>query len=416
MKYHFQKARSNGQHKRDGQGRKRKMGNILDYLAWRGDLSFTQSPFNEVDNLILAELTYMNFEGMVFHSWKHPMLLEEAARRYFEKNPYTKDALGLFIPDEIQDLLREAAASRRFAGVRLSGFVNEIDEEEEKQFAALTFDIGDVLRYVSFRGTDDTLVGWKEDCNMSYQFPVPSHVAAQSYLERAAAAKPGVPLITGGHSKGGNLAMYAAAHCSQQVFERVQLVYNNDGPGFPTPEIASGIYHKLDTKLMNIIPEASIVGLLMEFRGHFRIVKSDAMGPAQHNALTWEVRGPAFHVFIREPRAVQRNKRTLHAWLREMDLQRRKEMVENLFAWQKNVEAKTLSDLFKNPTQTIPALFSSYDRETLEVLGTSFRLLMKEEKTSFKEVFRDEHKNFKKNLIENIQDVFESLKNGKKDG
>ncbi len=390
------------------------MNNIRDYLVWRGDLTFAQSAFNEVDNLILSELTYVDFTGVVSPDGEESWPLAEIARGYFEKRPYAKDAFGLLIPDEIQDLLQEAAESPRFSQVRVSRYVNDIDEKTEKQFAAMTFDVTDQLRYISFRGTDDTLVGWKEDCNMSFCFPVPSHLAASAYLTQAALEKPRVPIILGGHSKGGNLAMYAAACCSEEIFDRIRWVYNNDGPGFPTPEIASKVYRRLGEKLLNIIPEASIVGLLMEFRDQFRIVKSDGKGPMQHNGLSWGVKGPAFDVLAREPRAIRRKKRTLHAWLREMDLPRRQEMVENLFALRKNVEAKTLLELFKNPTQTIPALFSAYDKETREVLATSLRLFVKEEKASLREALKEEQKNWKQTLSENIQDVFDSLRGGKK--
>ena len=391
------------------------MGNVQDYLTWRGDLSFAQSSFNEVDSLILTELTYMDFSEVVPAPGGGSLPFSEVCRLCFEKRPYAKNALGLLLPDEIQDLLRQAGASVRFASVQVSGYVNEIDEEAEKQFAALTFDVTENLRYVSFRGTDDTLVGWKEDCNMSFCFPVPSHVAAQAYWTRAAAERPEAELIVGGHSKGGNLAMYAAAFGPEAALERTRLVYNHDGPGFPTPDIAGKVYRRLGDKLLNSIPEASIVGLLMEFRDQFRIVRSNAKGPMQHNGLSWQVKGPSFDVLTEEPKAVKRKKRTLHAWLREMDLERRKEMVENLFALRKNVEAKTLLELFKNPTQTIPALFASYDKETREVLRTSFKLLFREEQSAFQQALKEDQKDFKETISENIQGVLGSLRSSKKE-
>ncbi len=384
------------------------MPNIRDYLTWRGDLTFAQSEFNEVDNLILTELTYLNFSEVVPGDFSACISLADAARLYFEKRPYTKNALGLLLPDEIQDLLKEAAATPRFAGVLLRGYADELDEAEEKQFAALTFDLTEELRFISFRGTDDSLVGWKEDCNMSFRYPVPSQVRALEYL--TAAAEPGKILLAGGHSKGGNLAMYAAAHCGEEIFRRIRMIYNNDGPGFATPEIAGSVFQRLEGRLLDTVPEASIVGLLMEFRDQFQFVKSDARGPMQHDGLSWQVKGPAFDKLAEEPKAVKRKKRTLRAWIQEMDFDQREAMVENLFAFRKNITASTLLELHQAPAKTLAALISSYDQETRGVLEDSFKLLLREETSTLQQSLREERENFKQSLNESVQNALDTLR------
>lgn len=385
------------------------MAGIRDYLVWRGDLSFEVSPFNEVDSLILTEITYMEYAGVVQSDWNHPIALNQAAEACFCLRPRREDALGMLIPDEIQDLLLEAAHTPRFQDVQLSGYVQQLDEEKEMQFAALTFDITDSLRYVVFRGTDDSIVGWKEDCNMGFRFPVPSQEEALRYLRQAAMNRPESLLLVGGHSKGGNLAMFAASQIEDEICSRIRTVYNHDGPGFPTAEIASDIYQKLNGKLETTVPEESIVGQLMESKGSARFVKSNASGLWQHNGLSWQVKGTAFEVFSEEPSILTINRKTLHGWLRSMPLPRREEMVEHLFALRRNTSASTLLELFNSPLQTLSAIWESYDKETREALFSSLRLLLKNEHSALREVIRDETESFQQTIKENVRETLNHL-------
>ena len=385
------------------------MAGIRDYLVWRGDLSFEISPFNEVDSLILTEITYMEYAGAVQSDWNHPVALNQAAETCFCLRPREEDALGMLLPDEIQDLLSEAAHTPRFQNVQVSGYEQLLDEKEEMQFAALTFDLTDSLRYIAFRGTDDSLVGWKEDCNMGFRFPVPSQEKALLYLRQAAMNRLESQLLVGGHSKGGNLAMFAASQIEDEIRSRIRTVYNHDGPGFPTAEIASGIYQKLNGKLETTVPEESIVGQLMESKGSARFVKSDAFGLWQHDGLTWQVKGTSFEVLSEEPSILTLNRKTLHGWLQSMPLPRREEMVENLFAIRRNTSASTLLELFNSPLQTLSAIWESYDKETREVLFASLRLLLKNEHSALKEVIRDETESFQQTIKENIQETLNYL-------
>ena len=386
------------------------MAGIRDYLAWRGDLSFAASPVNEVDSLILTEIVYMDFSGAAAEDFHHPVSLREAAEECFRLRPRRENALGLLLPDEIQDLFFEAAQTPRFRDIRLSGYEQLRDEEKEMQFAALTFDLTDTLRYVAFRGTDDSIVGWKEDFNMGFRFPVPSQEKARLYLRRAALDRPESLLFVGGHSKGGNLATFAAAKAEADVFSRIQKIYNHDGPGFPASSIASEIYQRVNDKLATTVPEASIVGQLMEYRGTARFVKSDASGPMQHDGLTWQVKGPAFDVWPEEPKILTHNRKTLHAWMREMPLEQRRNMVENLFAIRRNTSAATLWELFNSPKQMLSALWESYDKETREVLTNSLRLLIREERSALREFLKDEQESFQQTIQENVQEVFKTIR------
>lgn len=207
------------------------MANILEYLDWRGDLTLLERPFNEVDNLILAEICYLDFSGFVPAGFQtQQVTLLDAASAYFAAHPETN--MGVLVPDQIPVLVEHAAKTARFGDIRLLGYVNRIDEETQTQFSALTMLLPDGSAYVAFRGTDDTIVGWKEDFNMAFTPEIPAQKYAAEYLRQVSAALPFRPLLVGGHSKGGNLAVYAAVFCGQDVQKRILAVYNNDGPGF----------------------------------------------------------------------------------------------------------------------------------------------------------------------------------------
>ena len=193
------------------------MANIMDYLDWRGDLPLTVSPFNEVDGLILAELSFINFEGIV----PPPELgrgvpLRDAAGTYFARHNGQEIDMGVLVPGRIPDLMCRMAHSVRFGGMLLNGYCELMDDAREQQFAALTVELGDGSIYLSYRGTDDTIVGWKEDLNMGYLEVIPSQTRALEYLGRMTRQYPDAKLRIGGHSKGGNLAVYSAVFCGRR--------------------------------------------------------------------------------------------------------------------------------------------------------------------------------------------------------
>ena len=189
------------------------MANILDYLDWRGDLTLAQAPFNEVDNLLLAELAFVDFRGIVPENGQS-VLLRHAAAAFFARHGGAGEIdMGLLVPDVIPVMLRKMAASRRFGDMKLSCYEDRLDVGKAEQFAALAVDTGDGALYLAFRGTDDTLAGWKEDFLLSCMPEVPAQKKGAEYTLRAALLYPGRWLRLGGHSKGGNLAVYAAPGC-----------------------------------------------------------------------------------------------------------------------------------------------------------------------------------------------------------
>lgn len=321
------------------------MANIFDYLAWRGDLSLRQDPFNEVDNLVLATLSYIDFAGIVPASGEEQLSLAEAQKAYEARHGQEKlvgPGQG-FWRNNLR-LLKMAAQTSRFGQMQLSGYCAHLDPDSEEQFAAVTFLLEDATAYLSFRGTDDTLVGWKENFNMSFMPQVPSQVDAVAYLERQAAVlKSGLRL--GGHSKGGNLAAYAASFCASSVRERIIQVYNNDGPGFDRPIIASSGYQSVCRQMHTLVPQSSIVGMLLEHEEDYTIIRSRQIGLMQHDPYSWEVERNGFVTLDAVTGSSRFIDRTLKDWLTVMSVSERAMVIDTLYEILEATEAKTRTEL-----------------------------------------------------------------------
>ncbi len=326
--------------------------NVIDYLGWRGDLPFGEYPFNEVDNLILSELVYMDWEGIVPESGKGSVTLGEAVKEYFRKHIREKAMMGLIIPDSILDLAVKAGKSKRFMDLKLSAFVNSVVHEEAKQFAAMTVTGIAYDRAVIFRGTDDTIAGWRENFNMSFMTTVPAQECAVAYLEEQAALAPKMRFYVCGHSKGGNLAVYAAANCSREVQDRIIRVFNNDGPGFLVKPSGEEGYLRIKDRVFSLLPSNSVVGILLEHVESFKVVISTATGIGQHDGMTWEIVGTKFVYGDALAFSSQQTEQTLHAWLYGLSMDDRKALVNGLFDTLDATGSHTLKELSANRANT----------------------------------------------------------------
>ena len=321
------------------------LANILDYLDWRGDLSFTAAPFNEVDNLIFSQLCFLDLDNLVPDDPKNGSVrLEHAIDRYFERHPIESASLGMIVPADILKLADRARHTARFRNVCVTGFVNQIDRNVELQFSATTYLLGDGTAYVAFRGTDDTLVGWKEDFNMAFTPTIPAQASATKYLNAVLSALPQA-LHLGGHSKGGNLAVYAAIHADPADRTRILDVYSNDGPGFYTHMLTSEAYRTMQSKIRSIVPESSIDGRLLDHEEPYRIVKSTAKGLFQHDGFSWELIGDKFCTLQDRSDESKRVDRTLKLWLSQMNNTERANFIDSVYDLLSATNAQTLTEL-----------------------------------------------------------------------
>ena len=257
------------------------MATIFDYLDWRGDLTFDRVPFSEVDALLFALISYIDYEGIVSGKQGGKTIsLQDAAGIFFAQRPERdKITLGVLVPKEIVNLLDKARICPRFRDVRIGGYINHIAKEEETQFCAMTFFLPTDEIVVAFRGTDDSIVGWRENCNMSFCARVPAQKYAAEYLDLVAKTFPSRPLIVTGHSKGGNLATYATLYCQEPTRERISVTYNLDGQGSQMEDwYTDDAFSKARKLVKTIIPEHSIVGLLLKHDPGFTPIKSELSG------------------------------------------------------------------------------------------------------------------------------------------
>lgn len=316
------------------------VGNLLDYLAWRGDLTFEQVPFCPVDALALSALSYIHFDGLVPAGLDRPVPLAQAAEHYLALPPGRR---GRFRCDTDLELLRALKRAPRFSGMGLCRSADRFVPKEETQFAALTVLPGDGSAFLAFRGTDGTLVGWKEDFNLSFLDLVPAQLEAAEYVRDLAEHFSGL-LRLGGHSKGGNLAVTGAALCPMKHRDRVEAVYSFDSPGFNPYLLARPGYQELRTRIRSFVPKSSVVGLLLAHEEPHTVVDSDQQGLFQHDLYSWQVLGGDF-VRLEEVSAGSKLiDRTLKNWLAELTPQQRETVADTLYELLSSGDAKMVKE------------------------------------------------------------------------
>ena len=325
--------------------------NVFGYLS-REFETLDERPLGDVDSLALACASYYRLPP------------EAASARGAEGMPGT-DLLradwvsgmtaGLWDPEGLSRLLVCVAASPRLRGVRVCHSVEDFDETAEKQFSACTLLLPSGGAYVSFRGTDNTLVGWREDFNMAFETGVPSQLAATAYLERVAGLVDG-PLYVGGHSKGGNLAVYAACTCSDAVASRLVRVYSHDGPGFTAETLASEGWRARADLVSKTVPRSSLIGMLFEQQEDYAVVDSSVAGVSQHDPFSWVVEGSDFVRLEELGRGAGFVDGTLNEWISSMTHEEREGFVDTLFSVFSAGGEDTFAALSGNWQTSVPAM------------------------------------------------------------
>jgi len=260
------------------------MSNIIDYLEWRGDIPFSVSPLNEIDAAIFCQISYWNMDGIVSDKLNETITIKELC------NSNVLDELPSYCTEgdrEMKELIKDC---ERFSNIKLSKYVNHIDIEKQVQFSAVTFTLDNNITYVVYRGTDNTLVGWKECMDLAYSMEVEGQKEAIEYLNEVANETDG-DIFVAGHSKGGNLAVYATSFSSLEADSRIKAIYDFDGPGFNSEVIQKEDFKKIEDRVCTFVPQDSVVGMLLTHNEPYQVISSTASnGFSQHYLFSWEVK------------------------------------------------------------------------------------------------------------------------------
>lgn len=271
---------------------------IVDYLGWRGDITFEQSGLNVVDALAFSILTYISFDMVSLYGKNDN---NSTKNKWFSINDAYEQLKGLdsneycswiLQQDDYVEFFKKIAHTKRFRDIKVAYYVKKSDDKDIAQFAGMTFMLPDNKAFVAYRGTDKSMTGWQEDFSMSFLQETHGQSEAVDYLNMIASEFSG-EILVGGHSKGGNFAVWAAANMNKQYKDRVTHVFNNDGPGFSENFLKSKEFLDIEYKILSFVPESSVVGVLMNYCDYL-VIKSNNLSFMQHDPLSWLVFGKGF--------------------------------------------------------------------------------------------------------------------------
>ena len=326
------------------------MMNIYDYLKWRGDLSFKADPFNIVDSLLFSYIIYTDFREVLWAD--ESITLEEAARRLFEI--HTEEELlnvGSLI-DNAPIVMRRMSETKRFRNVRISHYINRVDEKYTEQFSAAHFEIDPHTSYISLCGTDDTMVGWKEDFKMSYE-TIAAQKSSADYVNTTA-SKLFHKYYIGGHSKGGNLAYYAGMMAKPAVKKKIINVYSFDGPALAQHTIDLELYGQIKDRMIKVIPEFSVFGLLYDtpVEDGKTVVKSSSNLFWEHDPVSWQVIANDFEKgsLSKDCLLIQDG---LYDFLDTMNIEQRKNFVDEVFRAFDKAGIKKVSNITRQTAASV---------------------------------------------------------------
>lgn len=342
------------------------MRNIIDYV--REEMAtFWDKPFNNVDSLVLSQYAYLKLEKVKDFYPPEGIPLKDLYRAEF----FDWLVNGTIDPKRFLEFFMALSASPRFRNVLLSDIQIKFDGKTTTQFCGMTFLLPDGNSYVAFRGTDLTIVGWKEDFDMAFSPTVPSQQESLRYLNNAMRQRPG-NFFVGGHSKGGNLAVYAAIYCEEK--DRIKTVFNHDGPGFKDNIQSFPEYQKISSKIRKTMPKSSLVGMLLEHQGDFSIVESDKFWLMQHNGFNWAVGDDDFIYTDHFTDGANFFNEALYSWLSSLTPEKREQFVNTLFGIAESCNIQTIEDLrsIKDIFLMLNAV-KELDQESKDFLALTFR-------------------------------------------
>ena len=346
------------------------MSNINDYLIWRGDIPIDKYfKFNEVDDIILARFSYLIFDKINMNKKETIESISNKMKHFAnEKFRYNGD----------KELITNLGDSDRFKNMIVTDFVENSDKSIEKQFGAITVHISNKEMYISFIGTDSSLVGWKEDFNLAFMNNIPAQIDGLNYLNKIANKYPNKKIRIGGHSKGGNVAVYSAISTNSAIQKRIISVTNYDGPGFNDTIIETYKNSSILNRITTYLPQDSVIGRILEHKEKCEIVYSTEKGLYQHDIYSWQIVKDSPIKLEKATNSSEIIYKTIKEWLKQTTVEQRKIFFDGVFEVFYSTSAKTFSEISSNFLKSLPTLFKTYrefdekDRKTMTKMLTSF--------------------------------------------
>lgn len=372
--------------------------NIIEYVEKNGIYDFSQAPFGEVDSLVISQLSYLKFEGIVPgpSENKDGIVLSDIVKSEKYDSIYHDERYR-----EINSRFFNALCkSIRFGRLILNNFLDVIDGSLDIQFSAMTVEDDKGFKYVVFRGTDDSLIGWKEDLNMTFKTPVPAQKYSVKYLEKVASYLEG-DFIVGGHSKGGNLSVYAAMNCSDEVRDRIIRIYSHDGPGFITELLEDSCYDKIKDRIVKFVPKSAVVGLFGNVEDYI-VVDCEKMGVKQHNPYNWIIEGFEFKKTEHIGKISSMQAEAINNWSKEMTKEKWALLSDQIFGVFEKAGVTNLNDFnedFWGTLSRVRLATETIDNETKEQIKGIFGMFM----DSATHVAKEEAKEKAKETVSHIE-------------
>lgn len=363
--------------------------NMVSYAKQYFGLDYDRMPLTEIDSLILSQVVYYNYAGTLFDGPEFKLRLCDFLKEHPEGNKEWEMPMN-----EDDDLIRLLQMGGRHGNLFGCHFLAVKDDDAEKQFGALTFKIKEGLYYIVFRGTDNSVTGWKEDLNLSYRDVIPAQEDALAYARKVMDQYEG-RFCLGGHSKGGNLAVYTAMNLPDEYQERLVAIYNHDGPGFAKHVYESEKYKKIRPMIHKTIPESSIVGLLWEEDDNYKVVKSKTIGPWQHITYTWIVEDDKLLEIEDVDRFAKHMQKTLERWIDELEPEERKQFIDTVFDAISKTEMERFQDFgtetFKKMKRFVEGV-AEMPKEEKKHVFQAFKQLLKISTEEIKDDIKNEIK------------------------
>ena len=348
--------------------------NIIDYIKWRGDLTMDIVPFNHLDALLFSQLSMLRLDEVLIEEGEQISLsIKKAVKVFKELNIEEKYDLGLILPKEIIIAFYMMGESPRYKNLVLDNYVNNICSSEQTQFSALTIDLGYNTRVVSFSGTDDTLIGWKENFNMLFVSTTAGQASSCDYLSKV--SRRWRHIYVCGHSKGANLALYSTLHVNNHVQRKIEKTIGFDGPGLIEDINEIDSFERIIKKVTFYVPDTTIIGALFDHYEEVKVVKSTEKGLYQHDVFSWEVLGTDF-VYVddrtEESKHIEQKIKTM---ISEIDEATRVRLVNEGYKILSSDTADTLTKLYGEKIRIVkdylasdPSIQKAYKKIFLEIL------------------------------------------------